>query len=31
MSLSDQDFLRYSRQILLEECGIEGQQKLAKS
>ncbi|QHM72801.1 HesA/MoeB/ThiF family protein [Mixta intestinalis] len=26
--LNDQDFLRYSRQLLLEEFGIEGQQKL---
>ncbi|MCR1566268.1 MAG: molybdopterin-synthase adenylyltransferase MoeB, partial [Mixta sp.] len=26
--LNDQDFLRYSRQLLLEEFGVEGQQKL---
>ncbi|BFU60670.1 MULTISPECIES: HesA/MoeB/ThiF family protein [Rodentibacter] len=29
--LNDQDFLRYSRQMLLEECGECGQAKLAQS
>ncbi|RWR02531.1 molybdopterin-synthase adenylyltransferase [[Pantoea] beijingensis] len=29
--LNDNDFLRYSRQLLLEEFGIEGQQKLQQS
>lgn len=29
--LNDQDFLRYSRQILLEECGESGQIKLTQS
>lgn len=29
--LNDQDFLRYSRQLLLEEFGIEGQQKLQRA
>ncbi|OON35543.1 hypothetical protein BTJ39_22755 [Izhakiella australiensis] len=28
MSLNDNDFLRYSRQLLLEEYGLEGQEKL---
>ncbi|MGC7559227.1 HesA/MoeB/ThiF family protein [Pasteurella sp. PK-2025] len=31
MVLSDQEFLRYSRQLLLEECGIEGQTRLKQS
>lgn len=31
MSLSDQDFLRYSRQLLLQECGLDGQAKLQNS
>ncbi|MFD1805978.1 HesA/MoeB/ThiF family protein [Pasteurella oralis] len=31
MPLSDQTFLRYSRQLLLEECGLEGQIRLEKS
>ncbi len=29
--LNDQDFLRYSRQLLLEEFGVKGQQKLQHS
>lgn len=29
--LSDTDFLRYSRQLLLEEVGLEGQQKLRQA
>ncbi|WP_108648988.1 HesA/MoeB/ThiF family protein [Dongshaea marina] len=29
--LSDQEFLRYSRQLLLKEIGLDGQQKLAKA
>ncbi|MFH8136430.1 ThiF family adenylyltransferase [Pantoea osteomyelitidis] len=29
--LNDSDFLRYSRQLLLEEVGVEGQQKLRQS
>lgn len=29
--LNDQDFLRYSRQLLLEDIGLGGQEKLAKS
>lgn len=30
-ALSDQDFLRYSRQLLLEDLGPEGQQKLKQA
>lgn len=30
-ALSDQEFLRYSRQLLLEDIGPEGQEKLKKS
>ncbi|CNG84652.1 HesA/MoeB/ThiF family protein [Yersinia massiliensis] len=30
-ALSDQDFLRYSRQLLLEDIGPEGQQKLKQA
>lgn len=29
--LNDRDFLRYSRQLLLEEFGVEGQQKLQRA
>lgn len=29
--LNDSDFLRYSRQLLLEEVGVEGQQKLRQA
>lgn len=29
--LNDNDLLRYSRHILLNEFGVEGQQKLAES
>lgn len=29
--LDDKDFLRYSRQLLLEEVGVEGQQKLSQA
>lgn len=30
-ALSDQAFLRYSRQLLLEDIGPQGQEKLKKS
>lgn len=29
-ALSDQEFLRYSRQLLLEDIGAEGQERLKK-
>ncbi|HBZ73897.1 MAG TPA: molybdopterin biosynthesis protein MoeB, partial [Leclercia adecarboxylata] len=29
--MNDRDFMRYSRQILLEDIAIEGQQKLLAS
>lgn len=31
MMLNDRDFLRYSRQLLLEEFGVEGQQRLQRA
>jgi sulfur carrier protein ThiS adenylyltransferase len=29
--LKDQEFLRYSRQLLLEDIGLEGQEKLKRA